>query len=80
MNWLRLGLEILLFLLVVRVFMDFIPSLGETGFGRALVRLTNPILAPLQRYLPRIAMGDVEVDVSALVVVLLLNLVLNLIF
>lgn len=79
MELLRLALEILLCVLVIRVFMDFVPPLGASGFGRAMVRLTNPLLAPVQRYLPRISFGDTEVDVSALVVVLLLNLVMNLI-
>lgn len=79
MNFLRLGLEIILLILVVRVIIDFIPSLGETSFGRAILALTNPILAPIQRYVPRISFGDIEVDVSGLIVVLLLNLVVNLI-
>lgn len=79
MELLRLGLEIILFILVVRVFVDFIPPLGVSGFGRGMIRLTNPILASVQRFLPRIVFGDAEIDVSALVVVLLLNLVINLI-
>lgn len=79
MELLRLTLEIILFLLVVRVFVDFIPQLGATGLGRALIRFTDPVLAPVQRYLPQIEFGEIKVDVSALVVVLLLNLVMNLI-
>ncbi len=80
MGFLRFGLEVLLSILVVRVIMDFIPSLAETGFGRTLIRLTNPILAPVQRYLPRVSLGDMEIDVSALIVALLLNLLVNFVY
>lgn len=79
MELLLLGIDIVLLVLVVRVFADFIPPLGASRFGRGLIRLTDPILAPIQRFLPRIDFGETEIDVSALVVVLLLNLVMNLI-
>lgn len=79
MQLLRLGMEIILFILIVRVFADFIPPLGASGFGQGLIRLTDPVLAPIQRLLPRIDFGDTKIDVSALVVALLLNLVMNLI-
>ncbi|HBK86199.1 MAG TPA: hypothetical protein DDZ53_09245 [Firmicutes bacterium] len=77
MELLRMALDILLTILVVRVFVDFLPPLGASGFGRLITRLTDPLLAPVQRILPQISLGDATVDVSALVVVLLLNLVMN---
>lgn len=79
MELLRVALDILLTILVVRVFVDFLPPLGASGFGRVVIRLTDPLLAPVARVLPRISLGDTSVDVSALVVVLLLNLVMSLI-
>lgn len=77
MYFIRLALEILLYLLILRVFVDFLQPLENTSFGRAMLKITNPILAPVQRILPKISFEETTIDVSALVIVLLLHLIIG---
>lgn len=75
----RWVLEILLWLLVLRVFLDFLPGWRDNAFGQLVWRLTEPLLAPLRQFMPPVSFGDTVVDVTAFILMLILQLLQKLI-
>jgi YggT family protein len=70
-----LGLVLLLFLivLVVRAVLDWTSVLSSGGQGMARAkeityRITEPVIAPVRRVLPPLAVGNVRIDLAFTVV------------
>jgi uncharacterized protein YggT (Ycf19 family) len=72
--------EILLWVFILRVFVDFFPPLQENAFGRLVMRLSEPALAPLRRIFHPFAVGEATVDVASVIVVLVLYYLRALLF
>ena len=66
-------LYILLVLIVIRSLLSWFPVSPRNQAVRMLHEITEPLLAPARRILPRTGM----IDLSALVVILLLYLMIN---
>ncbi|NLY53862.1 MAG: hypothetical protein GX060_04465 [Firmicutes bacterium] len=79
MGLILLALDLLLWLLILRVFVDFIMPLRSTAFGRFITAATEPFLAPVRRFMPQIAVGETLVDVSALILTLIIQIIYTLI-
>jgi YggT family protein len=53
------------------------PGMSSTGFARveaALVRVTEPVLAPVRRVVPPLRLGSMALDLSIPIVFLVLSL------
>jgi YggT family protein len=57
-------------LLIVYIFMSWVPSTRETAIGRILERICEPYLDPFRRIIPPFGM----IDVSPIVAILVLRL------
>lgn len=80
MMWLlSLLLELLFWLLVLRVIIDFLPSLRQTPFGKLIQQATEPALSRLRRFVPPLSMGDSLVDLSPVIAVIVIHLIQTLI-
>lgn len=66
-------LYILLAAVVIRALMSWFPSAANNEFGRLLFRLTEPMLAPVRRILPRTGM----IDFSSMAVIIILWLMIS---
>lgn len=66
-------LYILLAAVVIRALMSWFPNAANNEFGRLLFRLTEPMLAPVRRVMPRTGM----IDLSSMVVIIILWLMLS---
>ena len=69
-NFINLFVFVFNFLLLARVLMSWINPTPSGGIGGLLFDLTEPVLAPIRKILPRSQM----IDVSPLVAFLLLQL------
>jgi YggT family protein len=74
LNFINLFVFVFNLLLLARVLMSFINPQPAGGVGAILFDLTEPILAPIRRILPKMAM----LDLSPLVAFLLLQLLAEL--
>ncbi len=66
----RAVIELILWLFILRAVAEFIPPLGNSVVGRTVHRISEPILVPVRRVIRPIALGDMEIDLSPVVVVL----------
>lgn len=57
-------------LLIIYIFMSWVPSVKESSIGRFLERICEPYLEPFRRFIPPFGM----IDVSPIVAILVLNL------
>lgn len=62
--------ELILWLFILRAVAEFIPPLANSVVGKAVRSISEPILAPVRRVIRPITLGDMEMDLSAVVVVL----------
>jgi YggT family protein len=68
--------------LFLRAILSWFPiSYGSTAhrINSILVRITEPVIAPVRRVIPPLGSGGVSIDLSFLVVVIVLFFVINLI-
>ena len=57
-------------LLIVYIFMSWVPSTRETTIGRFLEKICEPYLEPFRRFIPPFGM----IDISPIVAILVLRL------
>lgn len=72
-NFIRLLITVLWFLLIARVVLSWTNPMGGGGVVAFIYQVTEPILAPIRRVLPATA----GIDWSPLVAMLLLGVVLR---
>jgi YggT family protein len=74
---LHLLISLYIWVLFAAALMSWFP--GNTGFlgeaKRVLWKLSEPVLAPLRRILPRPRMGAVSIDLSVLVAIIVLDII-----
>ncbi|WP_019412580.1 YggT family protein [Paenisporosarcina sp. TG20] len=58
------------FLLIIYIFMSWVPSSRETKIGRFLEKICEPFLEPFRRFIPPLGM----IDISPIVAILTLRL------
>lgn len=58
------------FLLIIYIFMSWVPSSRETKIGRFLEKICEPYLEPFRRFIPPLGM----IDISPIVAILTLRL------
>lgn len=64
------AINIYFYLLIISVFMSWVPSIKESAFGQAISRITDPYLDIFRRFIPPIGM----IDISPIVAIFTLNL------
>ena len=74
-NFIRLLVTVLWFLLIARVFLSWTNPTGGGGLTAFIYQATEPILAPIRRFLPPTS----GIDWSPLIAMLLLGVVLRVI-
>jgi YggT family protein len=70
-------IQLYIVILVVRALLTWFPTepgSAVSSIGRALDRVTEPVLAPVRRVLPPLRMGGIGIDLSIIVVLLVLEL------
>ena len=72
-NFVRFLLIALQILILARVLLSWIDPMGRSRFAPYVIALTEPILAPVRRLLPRTG----AFDLSPLIVLLLLGFILR---
>jgi YggT family protein len=76
-------LTIYLFILIARVLFSWLPPEAERGvLGKASYAtrvLTEPVLAPVRKVVPVVRIGDVGLDLSVMIVILVLVIVRSII-
>jgi YggT family protein len=73
---LRFLVIVLWVLMLGRVLISWVDPRGETALGRFLFQMTEPILAPIRRFMPQTGMIDFSPLVVFLVLAVLLRLVI----
>jgi len=72
-----------MFTILVRIVLSWFP-LNPDGFmatiGGLLYMLTDPVLQPLRRVIPPVRLGNVALDLSAIIAILAIQLILIPIF
>jgi len=68
-NFAQFLIEALIIAIVVEAVLSWFPGALQSQFGRILTDITEPILAPLRRIVPRIGMIDITPMVAILVLV-----------
>ncbi len=71
-------LYLIQFLIIVRIFMSWIPTNQGTTFMRYLYMVTEPILAPVRNMLRKTPLGNTMFDFSPLVIILLISFIVRL--
>lgn len=64
--------EIALWVFILRVVLEFFPPLQTNAVGKAIIRISEPALAPIRRVFRPMSFGDTVIDLSAVIVVLVL--------
>ena len=80
MGGIRLLVNAYIYVLLARAIMSWVPVGSNSNleqFRRLLLRLTEPVLAPVRRLLPMVRIGATGVDFSIFVVILLLGLLVR---
>jgi len=57
-------------LLIIYIFMSWVPNSRESSIGRFLERICDPYLEPFRKFIPPFGM----IDISPIVAILVLNL------
>lgn len=63
--------DLLVFAIIARVLMSWMPSGGAPRLRTVLNDITEPVLGPFRRYVPRLGM----IDISPIVAILVLDIV-----
>jgi YggT family protein len=66
---------ILTLAIVVQAVLSWFPGALESQFGRILTDITEPVLAPLRRIVPRVGMIDITPMVAILVLFFIQQLI-----
>jgi YggT family protein len=69
-------LNLLIFALIGRALLSWFPNAQNNQFGRMLHMITEPILEPIRRFMPRTGMMDFSTMV-AIVVIYVMIMVIN---
>ncbi|MBD8013779.1 YggT family protein [Microbacterium sp. APC 3898] len=69
-NLLLSAINIYFYILIVSVFMSWVPSIKESGFGQMISKITDPYLDIFRRFIPPIGM----IDISPIVAIFTLSL------
>lgn len=72
--------EIILWVFILQAFADFLPPVQNSGPGRLVKRVTDPVLAPVRLLFRPFTVGETTIDLSAVIVVLVLYYLHGLIF
>jgi YggT family protein len=73
-----LVIQVYIFVIIVRIVLEWIPVDYDHPVGRlrrVLRAVTEPVLAPVRALVPPVRMGDVVLDLSPIIVVILLGLI-----
>ncbi|MBT6068301.1 YggT family protein [Candidatus Peregrinibacteria bacterium] len=70
-------LELIVIAIVIRVVMSWVNVNKTSGFFLFIRDVTEPILAPFQKYVPRIGMIDISPIVAILAIDLLRSLIVK---
>lgn len=73
-NLINITFNVFYFLVLARVLISWIPQIAHNAFGKFIFEVTEPLLAPIRRILPR--MG--AIDFSPLVVLIILQILQSL--
>ncbi|MFI5036116.1 MAG: YggT family protein [Acidimicrobiales bacterium] len=71
-------LTLYIWIIILAAILSWFPARSDGGLAvvqRVLYRVTEPVLGPLRRLIPRPRMGGVGVDFSPLVAIILLTIV-----
>ncbi|MGM0897613.1 MAG: YggT family protein [Bacillota bacterium] len=69
-NLLLGAINIYFYILIISVFMSWVPSIKESAFGQMISRITDPYLDIFRRFIPPIGM----IDISPIVAIFTLSL------
>ncbi|ALS76818.1 hypothetical protein AUC31_17035 [Planococcus rifietoensis] len=69
-NLLLSAINIYFYILIISVFMSWVPSIKESAFGQMISRITDPYLDIFRRFIPPIGM----IDISPIVAIFFLSL------
>ncbi|MGB6407336.1 MAG: YggT family protein [Planococcus donghaensis] len=64
------AINIYFYILIVSVFMSWVPSIKESSFGQMISKITDPYLDIFRRFIPPIGV----IDISPIVAIFTLNL------
>lgn len=67
-----LFLYLLIAAVVIRALLSWFPGGYNNAFGRIIIQVTEPLMEPVRRYMPRTGM----IDLSAMVVIIILYVML----
>jgi YggT family protein len=73
-------IEIIELLILVRVFLSWVPNLPDNRYLRLLYQVTEPLLAPIRAMLERSSFGrNTMIDFSPIIVFILLGILKNIV-
>ena len=70
---LSLFLYMLIVAILIRSLLSWFPNAGNNSFGRLVVQITEPLLGPVRRFMPR----NLMIDFSPMVVIILLYIMVS---
>ena len=76
-----LALEIYILVIIVRIVLEWVPVGYDHPVGRvrSLLRtVTEPVLAPVRALVPSVRMGELALDLSPIIVVIVLSVIVGL--
>lgn len=72
-------LQLYVLVIVITIVLSYFPASPDSTLLRAQLffrRLTEPVLAPIRRFMPKVGTGGMVLDLSPLVVILLIQWVI----
>jgi YggT family protein len=66
--------QVLSIAILARVLMSWVPSLQQSGFGRFIYEITEPILRPIRRLIPPLGMLDLSPFIAMVIIQVLAQL------
>ena len=68
--------SLLYFLILIRIILSWIPGLRDSGFGRIIYELTEPILGPIRRMLDNSPIGGgMMLDFSPIIALFIMKII-----
>ncbi len=74
-------LELYFIIIFVRIILTWFPNTPGTLVAKVepfLAKITDPILIPVRKLLPRVSAGSIAVDLSPIIVLVVLGLIIGL--
>lgn len=68
-----LFLYLLIAAIIIRSLLSWFPNAQNNSFGRLMVQITEPLLEPVRRFMPR----NMMIDFSAMIVIVLLYVMIS---